>query len=71
VQDIVSRDESTNQLLAEIGRELGHVGEQDEREIIAFSAHRRSELKQFLTKFLARKRRELPDLERILGKISG
>lgn len=71
VQDLVSRDEATNTLMDLIAGELGDVGEQDAREIRAFSEHRRAELKQFLTKFLARKERELPDLRRILGRIAG
>lgn len=71
IADFMSRVESAAQLLADIGRELGSAGEQDERELMACAEEYRSAMARMVEKVITRHRRRVGDLERVLGKLAG
>jgi len=67
--DFMSRVEHAAQLLADVGRELGNAGSQDERELLAWAEQYRADMARIVEKVLARHRRRVGDLERVLGQI--
>jgi hypothetical protein len=64
----LSRSDRAEQLLGDIGRGLGDVGQRDQQEIAAFVEHQRRERQQFISELLTRKRRDLAHFEKLIGK---
>ena len=56
-------------LLSSIGIELGQVGQDDKLALQQFATQMQEHTKRYVTQLVDRKRRELADLERILGKL--
>jgi uncharacterized protein YydD (DUF2326 family) len=62
----LARADRTEQLLGDVGRGLGDLGQRDQQEIAAFIEHQRHERQQFIGDLLMRKRRDLTHLEKVI-----
>jgi hypothetical protein len=69
IADFLSRVEHAAQLLADVGRELGNAGSADERELLACADQYRADMARIVEKVIARHRRRVGDLERVLGAL--
>lgn len=56
-------------MLARTGVWLGKLGQHDAKELHAFAEHWRQESQQFVADLIARKRQELAELERVMGRL--
>lgn len=61
--------QSALDMLARTGVWLGKLGQHDAKELHAFAEHWRQESQQFVGDLIARKRQELAELERIIGRL--
>ena len=69
VRDFMGRVDNAAAMLADVGAELGHVGEDDAQGLRQFADTMRDNTRRYIGALVERKRRELADLERILGKL--
>jgi len=65
----MARIDNAAGMLAEVGAELGHVGQDDAQALRFFAESMRDNARRYIGSLVERKRRELADLERILGKL--
>jgi hypothetical protein len=64
----MSRIENAAELLTDIGAELGTVGQDDAAALRNFANTLQQNVQRFVSQMIERKRRELADLEQVLGK---
>jgi hypothetical protein len=64
----MARIENAAELLTDIGAELGTVGQDDAAALRNFANTLQQNVQRFVSQMIERKRRELADLERVLGK---
>ena len=68
VHDFMGRIERAAEMLANVGNELGHAGEDDAQALRSFANNLQQTVQKYISQLVARKRAELSDLERLLGK---
>jgi hypothetical protein len=66
--DFMARIENAAALLTDVGSELGNVGQEDATALRSFANTLQQNVQRYVSQLVERKRRELADLERILGK---
>jgi hypothetical protein len=69
VHDFMARIDNAATLLADVGSELHQVGQDDGSALKHFAETMQSSTRRYIGQLIERKRRELADLERILGKL--
>ncbi len=67
--DFMARIDNAAHLLSDVGAELGAVGQDDMAALRQFAETMQSNTRRYIGQLIERKRRELNDLERILGKL--
>jgi hypothetical protein len=67
--DFLNQVNGAAHLLSTIGIELGNVGHDDKAALQQFAAAMQENTRRYVGQLIQRKRRELADLERILGKL--
>ena len=68
IADFMTRVEHAAQLLADVGRELGNAGAQDERELLACAEQYRTDMARIVEKILTRHQRRVGDLKACSGR---
>lgn len=68
---LLAQVEDAASFLTHIGTQLGNVGKDDETACAAFAEQLRANMRAYINQMLTRKRKELSDLERILGRQTG
>jgi hypothetical protein len=66
--DVLTRVDAAASILMELAQRLAEIGDFDSRDCVAFAEHLRRETQEFGERALTRKRRQVAELERILGK---
>lgn len=67
--DFMSRINDAAALLADIGGELGNVGKDDMHALQSYAQALQDNVRRYIGSLIERKRRELADLERVLGRL--
>ena len=67
--DFMARIDNAAALLADVGSEIGAVGHDDKAALQQFAKAMAENTRRYVGQLVERKRRELADLERILGKL--
>ena len=69
--DLMSLVENAAQLIDKLASGLGQCGEDDQRENAAFAEHLRAEVRDHVSRLVARMEKRVADLKRLAGKPTG